>query len=117
MSTASVATSYRALFAEPVLRRLAVADAFARLPQGMVSITVLLVAAEHASMAVAGLAVAGYTLGQAVTGPVRGRLADRHGLAWAPVLALGLSCALAVAAATCATAGTRDSEARAGPVR
>lgn len=34
-----------------------------------------------------------------------------------PVLALGLSCALAVAAATCATAGTRDSEARAGPVR
>ena len=80
MSTASVATSYRALFAEPVLRRLAVADAFARLPQGMVSITVLLVAAEHASMAVAGLAVAGYTLGQAVTGPVRGRLADRHGL-------------------------------------
>ena len=80
MSTASVATSYRALFAEPVLRRLAVADAFARLPQGMVSITVLLVVAEHASMAVAGLAVAGYTLGQAVTGPVRGRLADRHGL-------------------------------------
>ncbi|HEX5302568.1 MAG TPA: MFS transporter [Streptosporangiaceae bacterium] len=80
MSTASVATSYRALFAEPVLRRLAVADAFARLPQGMVSITVLLVAAQHASMAVAGLAVAGYTLGQAVTGPVRGRLADRHGL-------------------------------------
>jgi MFS family permease len=77
---ASVAPSYQALFAEPVLRRLAVADAFARLPQGMVSITVLLVAAEHASMAVAGLAVAGYTLGQAVTGPVRGRLADRHGL-------------------------------------
>ena len=31
-------------------------------------------------MAVAGLVVAGYTLGQAVTGRVRGRLADRHGL-------------------------------------
>lgn len=81
MSTASAATSYRALFAEPVLRRLAVADAFARLPQGMVSLTLLLVAAEHASMAVAALVVAGYTLGQAVTGPVRGRLADRYGLA------------------------------------
>ncbi len=80
MSTAAVAPSYRALFAEPVLRRLAVADAFARLPQGMVSITVLLVVAAHASMAAAGLAVAGYTLGQAVTGPARGRLADRHGL-------------------------------------
>ena len=73
--------AYRGLFAEPALRRLAFADAFARLPQGMVSLTVLLVAAEHASMAVAGLVVAGYTLGQAVTGPVRGRLADRYGLA------------------------------------
>jgi MFS family permease len=46
----------------------------------MVSITLLLVAAQHAPMRVAGLAVAGYTLGQAVTGPLRGRLADRHGL-------------------------------------
>ena len=73
--------AYRGLFAEPALRRLAIADAFARLPQGMVSLTLLLVAAEHASMAVAALVVAGYTLGQAVTGPVRGRLADRYGLA------------------------------------
>jgi MFS family permease len=74
------AAAYRGLLAEPALRRLAIADVFARLPQGMVSLTVLLVAAEHASMAVAGLVVAGYTLGQAVTGPVRGRLADRYGL-------------------------------------
>ena len=79
MSAVSAA-AYRGLLAEPALRRLAIADAFARLPQGMVSLTVLLVAAEHASMAVAGLVVAGYTLGQAVTGPVRGRLADRYGL-------------------------------------
>ena len=73
----------KALAAEGLCREedaMAIADACARLPQGMVSITVLLVAAEHASMAVAGLVVAGYTLGQAVTGPVRGRLADRHGL-------------------------------------
>jgi predicted MFS family arabinose efflux permease len=74
------AAAYRGLLAEPALRRLAIADACARLPQGMVSLTVLLVAAEHASMAVAGLVLAGYTLGQAVTGPVRGRLADRYGL-------------------------------------
>jgi MFS family permease len=47
----------------------------------MTSITLLLVVATHASMATAGLAVAGYTIGQAVTGPPRGRLADRHGLA------------------------------------
>src|SRR5437016_12215985 len=69
--SAVAAAAYRGLFAEPALRRLAIADAFARLPQGMVSLTVLLVA---------GLVVAGYTLGQAVTGPVRGRLADRYGL-------------------------------------
>ncbi len=97
MSTGSVAASYRGLFAEPVLRRLAVADVCARLPQGMVSITLLLVVAQHASMAVAGLVVAGYTLGQAVTGPVRGRLADRRGLI--PVaVACGTGYALALLA-------------------
>jgi Major Facilitator Superfamily len=72
---------YRRLLGEPALRGLAVADVCARLPQGMVTITLLLVAATHASMTTAGLVVAGYTLGQAVTGPLRGRLADRYGLA------------------------------------
>jgi MFS family permease len=89
--------SYRGLLAEPVLRRLALADACARLPQGMVSITLLLVAAEHASMTVAGLVVAGYTLGQAVTGPLRGRLADRRGLA---VVAVGCGIGYALALVT-----------------
>jgi MFS family permease len=87
---------YRGLFAQPVLRRLAVADVCARLPQGMVSLTLLLVAAQHASMTVAGLVVAGYTLGQAATGPVRGRLADRRGLVpVAAVCAAGYALALA----------------------
>ena len=87
---------YRGLFAQPVLRRLGVADACARLPQGMVSLTLLLVAAQHASMTVAGLVVAGYTLGQAVTGPARGRLADRRGLVpVAAVCAAGYALALA----------------------
>jgi MFS family permease len=94
---ARVAASYRGLFAEPVLRRLALADACARLPQGMVTITLLLVAAQHASMTVAGLVVAGYTLGQAATAPLRGRLADRHGLV--PVATLcGVCYALALLA-------------------
>src|SRR5580693_568790 len=89
-------TGYRELFAQPVLRRLAVADVCARLPQGMVTLTLLLVAAQHASMAVAGLVVAGYTLGQAATGPVRGRLADRRGLVpIAAVCAAGYALALA----------------------
>ena len=91
------AASYRELFAQPVSRRLAAADVCARLPQGMVGITLLLVAAQHASMSVAGLVVAGYTLGQAATGPVRGRLADRRGLV--PVAAVcSLSYALALIA-------------------
>ena len=72
--------SYRRLLGEPVLRRLAVADVCARLPQGMVSITLLLVTAAHAAITTAGLVVAVYTLGQGVTGPLRGRLADRYGL-------------------------------------
>ncbi len=92
-----VAAPYRGLLARPVLRRLAVADICARLPQGMVSITLLLVAAQHASMTVAGLAVAGYTLGQATTAPLRGRLADRRGLV--PVAAVcGTGYALALLA-------------------
>ena len=82
----AIAASYRELFAQPVSRRLAAADVCARLPQGMVGITLLLVAAQHASMPVAGLVVAGYTLGQAATGPVRGRLADRRGLVPAAAL-------------------------------
>jgi MFS family permease len=72
---------YRRLFAVPGSGRLAVADLCARLPQGMLSLTVLLVAAEHASMRVAGLALAGHTMGLAATAPVRGRLADRYGVA------------------------------------
>ena len=96
-SSLPVAAPYHGLFARPVLRRLAVADICARLPQGMVSITLLLVAAQHASMTVAGLAVAGYTLGQATTAPLRGRLADRRGLV--PVAAVcGVGYALALLA-------------------
>jgi MFS family permease len=91
--------SYQRLLRVPALRGLAVADVCARLPQGMVTITLLLVAAMHASMATAGLVVTGYTLGQAVTGPLRGRLADRHGLvmvaaACGGVYALALLCLL-----------------------
>jgi MFS family permease len=98
------AASYRGLFAQPALRRLAIADVCARLPQGMVSITLLLVATQHAPMTVAGLVVAGYTLGQAATGPVRGRLADRRGLvpvaaACAAAYALALTALLAASLA------------------
>jgi MFS family permease len=93
---AGAAGSYRRLLGQPVLRGLAVADVCARLPQGMVSITLLLLTAAHASMTTAGLVVGGYTIGQAVTGPLRGRFADRYGLV--PVAAAcGIAYALALA--------------------
>lgn len=87
--SSGVLESYRRLLAEPVSRRLAAADICARLPQGMLSITLLLVVAQHASMKVASLALAGYTLGLAVTAPMRGRLADRHGVSRAAALCCG----------------------------
>ena len=89
-AVSDAAGSYRRLLGDPALRGLALADVCARLPQGMVSITLLLVAAVHASMTTAGLVVAGYTLGQGVTGPLRGRLADRHGLARVCAVCAGL---------------------------
>jgi MFS family permease len=71
---------YRRLLAVPGSRALTVSDLCARLPQGMLSVTVLLVVAQGASMRAAGFALAGSTLGLAVTAPVRGRLADRFGV-------------------------------------
>ena len=71
---------YRQLLAAPGSRALTAADLCARLPQGMLSVTVLLVVAEHTSMRMAGFALAGSTLGLAVTAPLRGRLADRSGV-------------------------------------
>ncbi len=70
----------RDLLAHPALRRLAFTDVCARLPQGMVSVTLLLVASRHATPGAAGAAVGGYSLGQALTAALRGRLADRRGL-------------------------------------
>ena len=101
-AVSDAAGSYRRLLGDPVLRGLAVADVCARLPQGMVSITLLLVAAVHASMTTAGLVVAGYTLGQGVTGPLRGRLADRYGLARVCAICV----ALYVLALLCLLAGS-----------
>jgi MFS family permease len=80
---------YRRLLAVPGSPRLALADLCARFPQGMLSITVLLVAAQHSSVQVAGLALAGATLGLAVTAPVRGRCADRYGVARTATICLG----------------------------
>src|SRR5262249_19506166 len=74
------------------------------LPQGMLTLTVLFVVAQHASMRVAGLALAGCTVGLAVTGPVRGRLADRYGVTRTAAICcvLHIPAALALLAASLA---------------
>jgi MFS family permease len=72
--------SYRHLLGAQWARRLLVADICVRLPQGMATLTVLLVCGSRHSSAVAGAALAGYTLGQAVAAPARGRLSDRRGI-------------------------------------
>jgi len=80
---------YRQLLAVPGSRALTVADLCARLPQGMMSLAVLLVVADHSSMRIAGFALAGSTLGLALTAPLRGRFADRAGVYRAVVLCCG----------------------------
>jgi MFS family permease len=106
----SKTSGYRALLGRAAYRRLALADVCARLPQGMLSVALLLVAAEYRPVAVAGLALSGYTLGQGVSSPYRGRLADRYGLARvATVCLVGYVAAMtgvAVAAASAIPAGT-----------
>jgi MFS family permease len=102
---------YRRLLAAPGSARLATADVCARLPQGMLSLTVLLAAAQHASMTSAGLALAGCTVGLAVTAPLRGRLADRYGLAPVAALCYG-GFALALLGLLLAAAGGQPTAAR-----
>jgi MFS family permease len=80
---------YRRLLAVPGSRALTAADLCARLPQGMLNLTLLLVVAQHTSMRVAGFALAGSSIGLAVTAPARGRFADRSGLLRAAVLCGG----------------------------
>lgn len=68
-----VAGPYRRLFAEPVLRGLVVADICARLPQGMTSLTLLLVVAEHAANSpVLGLSLATATAAAAMASALAG---------------------------------------------
>jgi MFS family permease len=107
-----VLAPYRRLFSARVSRRLAAADACARVPQGMLSLTVLLVVAQHASMRVAGLGLAAYTLAQAATAPARGRFADRRGV----TRAAALCCAGYAAALLALLATALDRQPAAVPV-
>jgi MFS family permease len=75
-----VLARYRPVLAMPGSSRLFATGVVARLPQGMVSLSCLLLvrAATH-SYALAGLAVGGEALAAAAAGPTQGRLVDRFG--------------------------------------
>ncbi len=73
-------TRYRTVLAAPGARRLYATGVLARLPQGMSTLSVLLLV-HHVtrSYAIAGLAVGGGALSTAAAGPLQGRLVDRLG--------------------------------------
>lgn len=109
-------TSYRALLGLPAARRLLAALAFAWLSFGMVGLAVLLAALRASgSYAVAGAAVAAFSVGAGALAPVRGRLVDRRGgRQTLPVLAFGYALGLAGVAVFRATPGLLGSAVLAG---
>jgi len=71
--------AYRTLLRERGMRRLAVAALVARLTLSMWSVVLFLLVADRRDESSAALALAAYTVGQALTAPTRGRMIDRRG--------------------------------------
>ncbi len=77
---------YRAVLSVPGCARVFATALFGRLPQGMLSLAILLlVRSRTGSYAAAGIAVGAYALCSAACAPIQGRLVDRFGRV--PVLA------------------------------
>ncbi|WP_051966944.1 MFS transporter [Kitasatospora mediocidica] len=73
-------SSYRAVLGAPHVARLLAGTLIGRLPTGMAPVAILLlVRAEHGSLALAGLLGALYGLAAAIGQPMLGRLVDRYG--------------------------------------
>lgn len=90
--------SYSSVLQAPGVLRVLASQLAARLPAGMTALAILLhVQAQTGSYALAGLAVAVLSLGQAIAGPVGGRAIGRWGAR--PVLAI----AIAISATATAT--------------
>lgn len=93
---------YRAVLSAPGCARVFATALFGRLPQGMLSLAILLlVRGRTGSYAAAGVAVGAYALSCAACAPIQGRLVDRFGrvLVLAPAALLqGVALAALVAA-------------------
>ena len=99
--------AFRAVLALPRVRPLAAASAVARLPKGMMPLAmVLLVRQSAGSYALAGAAAALMALGDAVSAPAQGRMADRFGRARVLVPSAALHVAAVAAVLALARHGT-----------
>lgn len=89
--------SYLLLFRIPGVARITASQLTARLPFGMLAIGVLLhINASTGSYGLGGVVLACFSVGEAIAGPVSGRLLGRFGVR--PVLALStLVCAVSIA--------------------
>lgn len=76
----ATADTFRAVLAVPGVRLVATSSLIARLPKGMVPLgIVLLLRQATGSYTAAGVTVALFALGDAVSAPIQGRLVDRFG--------------------------------------
>ncbi|MEV8019105.1 MFS transporter [Streptomyces sp. NPDC086554] len=69
---------YRDLIRVPGFWRLATVGMVSKIPPAMAGLSLLLLIGRDYSYTTAGLAVSGSAIGQGLTAPLRGRLADQH---------------------------------------
>ncbi|MES4826776.1 MULTISPECIES: MFS transporter [Streptomyces] len=77
-STPGLLGAYRTLLSAPGGGRLAAASLVSKLPINMFSVSAVLLLSPRYSYAASGLAVSVMLVANAVSSPIRGRLADRH---------------------------------------
>ena len=72
-------SNYRTLLRAPHGARMIFAAAGARIPQGMIGLSLLLFVARYQGLTTAGVVVALYSAGVGILAPFRGRVVDRVG--------------------------------------
>ncbi|MET9496379.1 MFS transporter [Streptomyces sp. NPDC006552] len=107
--TAPRGTSYARLFRVPGARAFTLGNLIARFPQGMFSISaVIMISGSRGSYALAGAVTATGLVANAVVGPWTARLVDRHGQARVAVPATLVSACGSLALLLCVRFGTPD---------
>ncbi|MER7248169.1 MFS transporter [Kribbella sp. NPDC000426] len=95
--------AFRSILALPRIKSLALSSLLARMPKGIMPLTlVLLVTQRTGSYALAGTVTALFALGDAATAPWQGRLVDRYGYARVliPIAAIHLAATIGLVSTT-----------------